>query len=163
MTRVVYPGTFDPFTNGHWDVVLRASRLFEEVVVAVAGSQSRKQPMINLSDRVRLIEESTRSLPNVTVQPLTGLLVSWMQERGLQVVVRGVRSATDFDYEAQQAGMNARLASEFETILLPARVSQQMIAGQFVREIVAVGGDVRSFVPPPVAQYLVEKATENQN
>ena len=154
MTTVVYPGTFDPFTNGHWDVVLRASRLFSEVVVAVACSQSRKSPMIDLADRVQLIEASVGALNNVTVQSIDGLLVDWMGERGFRVVVRGVRSATDFDYEAQQAGMNARLSSEFETVLLPASVSHQMIAGQFVREIVALGGDVRSFVPAPVAHYL---------
>lgn len=154
MKTVVYPGTFDPFTNGHWDVVLRASRLFDQVVVLVAGSQSRKNPMVPLQDRKQLIELSTESLANVTVEVMDGLLVDWMTARGYSVVVRGVRSATDFDYEAQQAGMNARMASEFETVLLPARVSHQMIAGQFVREIVSLGGDVRSFVPGPVAQYL---------
>jgi pantetheine-phosphate adenylyltransferase len=154
MSIVVYPGTFDPFTNGHWDVVLRVSRLFEKVVVLVAGSHSRKSPMVPLQDRKELIEASVKSLSNVSVEMLDGLLVDWMSERGYSVVVRGVRSATDFDYEAQQAGMNARLSSNFETVLLPARVSHQMIAGQFVREIVSLGGDVRSFVPAPVAQYL---------
>jgi pantetheine-phosphate adenylyltransferase len=154
MGVVVYPGTFDPFTNGHWDVVLRASRLFEKVVVLVAGSDSRKSPMVPLADRKLLIERSVESLPTVSVAVLDGLLVDWMRERDYSVVVRGVRSATDFDYEAQQAGMNARLSSDFETVLLPARVSHQMIAGQFVREIVSLGGDVRSFVPAPVAQYL---------
>lgn len=154
MTTVVYPGTFDPFTNGHWDVVLRASRLFERVVVLVASSNMRKNPMIPVDDRKQLIELSVQSLPNVTVDYLNGLLVDWMRKRGCNVVVRGVRSATDFDYEAQQAGMNARLATDFETVLLPAKVSHQMIAGQFVREIVNLGGDVRTFVPAPVAQYL---------
>ena len=154
MSIAVYPGTFDPFTNGHWDVVLRASRLFAKVVVLVACSQGRKAPMIGLEDRKRLIELSVESLPNVGVESLEGLLVDWMGERDYNVVVRGVRSATDFDYEAQQAGMNARLMTDFETVLLPARVSHQMIAGQFVREIVSLGGDIRSFVPAPVAQYL---------
>jgi pantetheine-phosphate adenylyltransferase len=154
MSTVVYPGTFDPFTNGHWDVVLRASRLFEKVVVVVACSKSRKNPMIPVMDRKQLIEASVQSLPNVSVENLDGLLVDWMRERNYSVVVRGVRSATDFDYEAQQAGMNARLSTDFETVLLPARVSHQMIAGQFVREIVSLGGDVRTFVPSPVAQYL---------
>lgn len=157
MKTVVYPGTFDPFTNGHWDVVLRASRLFDRVVVLVAGSQSRKSPMVPLQDRKHLIELSTESLDNVSVEVMDGLLVDWMAARDYSVVVRGVRSATDFDYEAQQAGMNARMASDFETVLLPARVSHQMIAGQFVREIVSLGGDVRSFVPGPVAQYLMNK------
>lgn len=154
MTIVVYPGTFDPFTNGHWDVVLRASRLFEKVIVLVAGSNSRKNPMIPLLDRKQLIEKSVSSLAQVSVEMLDGLLVDWMRKRDYCVVVRGVRSAIDFDYEAQQAGMNARLSSDFETVLLPAKVSHQMIAGQFVREIVSLGGDVRSFVPAPVAQYL---------
>ena len=107
-----------------------------------------------LQDRKKLIELSIEPLKNVSVDILDGLLVDWMRERDYSVVVRGVRSATDFDYEAQQAGMNARLSSDFETVLLPARVSHQMIAGQFVREIVSLGGDVRSFVPAPVAQYL---------
>lgn len=157
--QVVYPGTFDPFTNGHWDVVLRASRLFDQVIVAVAGSQSRKVPLIPVRDRQKLITASVASLDNVSVAVIDGLLVDWMAKHGHTVVVRGVRSAADFDYEAQQAGMNARLAGDFETILLPARVSHQMIAGQFVREIVSLGGDVRSFVPTPVAAYLKETMT----
>jgi pantetheine-phosphate adenylyltransferase len=110
--------------------------------------------MIPVVERKQLIEASVASFSNVTVELLDGLLVDWMRQRDYSVVVRGVRSATDFDYEAQQAGMNARLLSDFETVLLPARVSHQMIAGQFVREIVSLGGDVRAFVPAPVARYL---------
>lgn len=154
MSVVVYPGTFDPFTNGHWDVVLRSSRLFDSVVIAVAGSQSRKSPMIPVADRKALIEASVASLDNVSVELIDGLLVDWMAARSYHVVVRGIRGAADFDYEMQQAGMNSRLAASFETVFLPARVSHQMIAGQFVREIVSLGGDVRTFVPEPVANYL---------
>ncbi len=150
----VYPGTFDPFTIGHQNLVLRASRLFKRVIVAVAGSESRKQPMIPHADRLSLLQQLFENEPGIEVVSLSGLLVDWMREHAVGTCVRGLRNVNDFVDEFQQLGMNRLQCPEIETIWLPASESDQMIASRYVREIWALGGDVSQFLPPVMTAYL---------
>ncbi len=152
---VVFPGTFDPLTFGHVDVVRRAQAVFGSVIVGVAGSESRKSPLIPLNKRVELAQEVFQDLPSVSVETIDGLLVHWMKKRDLSVIVRGLRNGSDFSGEWQQAGINSTLEPSIETVWLPASSSHAMLASQFVREIIALGGDVGGFVPSPIADWLV--------
>ena len=150
---VVYPGTFDPITNGHVDVIQRAAGLFDQVVVAVAPTR-RKSPCFTVDERVALITTVLASHENVKVFVLDGLLVDFAKHHRAQAIVRGLRAVSDFDYEFQLAHMNHRLAPEIETIFLPGSEGCAFISGTMVREIVALGGDVSAFVPPVVATRL---------
>jgi pantetheine-phosphate adenylyltransferase len=152
----VYPGTFDPITNGHTDLVARASRLFDEVVVAVARDTA-KRPVCDVAQRVRLAELVLADMPNVRVQPFSGLLMHFCQEIGASLVIRGLRAVSDFEYEFQLAGMNRRLAPEIETIFLTPAEQYAFISSTLVREIAALGGDVSEFVHPEVRRVLLGK------
>ncbi len=152
----VYPGTFDPLTNGHSDLVGRAARLFDEVVVAVARDTA-KQPVCDIDQRVALAWRVFASIPNVRVEPFSGLLVEFCRSIGANLVIRGLRAVSDFEYEFQLAGMNRRLASEIETIFLTPAEQYAFISSTLVREIVALGGDVSEFVHPEVKRVLEEK------
>ncbi len=151
----VYPGTFDPITNGHADLVARASRLFDEVVVAVARDTS-KRPVCDVAQRVRLAELVLAEMPNVRVQPFDGLLMHFCQRIGAGLVIRGLRAVSDFEYEFQLAGMNRRLAPEIETIFLTPAEQYAFISSSLVKEIAALGGDVSEFVHPEVKRVLLE-------
>lgn len=152
MRLAVYPGTFDPWTLGHQDVLERASRLFDEVIVAVADSR----PKISLSqkERLDLIRASVRSLTNVRVCSFSGLLVDFVRQQEACVIVRAVRNTQDFEYEVQMASVNRQLEATIETILLPARPEVAHISGSLVRQVLAAGGDISLFVTEPVAQHL---------
>ncbi|HHI76958.1 MAG TPA: pantetheine-phosphate adenylyltransferase [Gammaproteobacteria bacterium] len=152
----VYPGTFDPVTNGHTDLVGRAARLFDEVVVAVARDTS-KRPVCDIDQRVELARMVLRDLPNVRVEPFSGLLVEYCRQIGANLVIRGLRAVSDFEYEFQLAGMNRRLAPEIETIFLTPAEQYAFISSTLVREIVALGGDVSEFVHPEVQRVLQAK------
>lgn len=151
--RVVYPGTFDPITNGHLDLIARAAKIFDEVCVVVATSR-RKAPFLPLEERLSLVEKVVAEWPNVRVAPLDALLVDFAKEQGASVILRGLRAVSDFDYEFQLAGMNRQMAPELETIFLPASEGCSFISGTMVREIAELGGDVSDFVPPEVAERL---------
>lgn len=153
MASIIYPGTFDPLTNGHIDIALRAARLFDRVIVAVGQSQ-RKTPAIPLEKRLAIIEEVFSPYPNVEAAILDGLLVDFARKHRAQLILRGLRAVSDFDYEFQLAGMNRQLAPDIETVFLPASDGVSHISGTLVREIMNLGGDVSQFVPKQVLEYF---------
>jgi pantetheine-phosphate adenylyltransferase len=148
----LYPGTFDPVTNGHIDVIGRAARLVDRLVVGVAMNAG-KGPLFPLEERAELVRAETDKIAartgcRIDVQPFTGLLVHFARDVGAQMIVRGLRAVTDFDYEFQMAGMNARLEPEIEAVYLMASERNHFISSRFVKEIAQLGGDIASFVPP---------------
>ena len=147
----VYPGTFDPVTNGHLDVITRAARILDRLVVGVAMNAG-KGPLFPLDERVELVRAETdaiaaRTGTAIEVVPFSGLLVGFAREVGASMIIRGLRAVTDFDYEFQMAGMNRRVDHEIETVFLMASETNQFISSRFVKEIARLGGDVTSFVP----------------
>jgi pantetheine-phosphate adenylyltransferase len=156
MIRAVYPGTFDPLTNGHEDLVARASQLFGEVVVAVAHSPA-KQPFFSLDERVGLAKEILSSYRNVRVMGFTGLLSQFLTNQNANVILRGLRAVSDFEYEFQMAGMNRRLLPGVETMFLTPSDKYMFISATIVREIATLGGDVGEFVHPLTAAALRAK------
>ena len=152
----LYPGTFDPITRGHEDLIRRTARLFDRVVVAVAESP-KKTPLLALDERVELAREVLADMPRVTVTGYGGLTVEFAREQALTVIVRGLRSASDFEYEFQLAMMNSRLDPAVDTVLLTPRAEYTFISATLVREIAEHGGDVSPFVHPRVAERLREK------
>lgn len=152
----VYPGTFDPITNGHVDLIQRAAHLFDEVVVAVAKS-ARKTPQIDYVDRMQLVEEVFSPIKNIKVELISGLLVDFAKVHHATILVRGLRAVSDFDYEFQLAGMNRQMASHIETVFLPATQEHAYVSATIVREILSLEGDIAPFVPPAVVTYLKKK------
>ena len=148
------PGTYDPVTYGHLDVVERASRLFTTVVVAVAEGSNKKQPLFNADERRTLVRTSVEHLGNVEVTGFNGLVTAHAREVGAVAIVKGVRTAADFDYEAQMAGMNRKLAPDVDTLMLIPQPDLQCISSTLVREIAKLGGDVSSMVSSGVQQAL---------
>lgn len=155
-TIAVYPGTFDPITNGHIDLVMRASRLFEHVIVAVAINPSKK-PAFRLDERVNLAMQTLQHLPNVEVCSFKGLLVDVAREKKAQVIIRGLRAVSDFEHEFQLAGMNRHMEPNVETMFLTPAEQFSYISSSLVREVASLGGDVSAFVPPCVALALSNK------
>ncbi|MCB1802575.1 MAG: pantetheine-phosphate adenylyltransferase [Gammaproteobacteria bacterium] len=153
MKTAVYPGTFDPITNGHSDLVARATRLFDRVVVAVA-KDTGKAPVCGIDERVKLARAALAELPMVEVVPFEGLLVKFCREYGAQIVIRGLRAVSDFEFEFQLASMNRRLAPEIETIFLTPAEQYAFISSTLVREIARLGGDVSEFVHPDVQRLF---------
>ena len=155
MIKVVYPGTFDPLTRGHEDVVRRAAKLFGEVVVAVAASRS--ETLFTLEERVGMAREIFDSYKNVRVQGFDGLLMNFVREQNAPVVLRGLRAVSDFEYEFQMAGMNRSLHPDVETLFLTPAEQYTFISASIVREIARFGGDLSKFVSPSVAARLTAK------
>ena len=152
----VYPGTFDPMTLGHEDVVRRAAQLFDHVIVAVAAGHHKKA-MFTLRERIDMARDVVKEFPQVQVESFSGLLRDFVVERGAKAMVRGLRAVTDFDYEFQLAGMNRSLMPHVETVFLTPSDKYQFISSTFVREIAVLGGEVDKFVSPTVQQRLAEK------
>jgi pantetheine-phosphate adenylyltransferase len=155
-TGALYPGTFDPITRGHADLIARCARLFDRVVVAVAASP-KKAPLLPLADRVNLARDVLSDLPNVGVTGYDALTVEFAREQGLGVIVRGLRTASDFEYEYQLATMNRRLDAGIETLLMTPAAEYSAISATLVREIAAHGGDISAFVHPSVAARLLQE------
>ena len=153
---VIYPGTFDPITNGHVDLVERAARLFDRVVVAIAHSE-KKTPLFSLDERVQLCESSLSHLDNVDVAGFSNLLTDFTRSQGARCVLRGLRAVADFEYEFQLANMNRAMYPEFESLFLTPSEHLSYISSSLVREIAALDGDISPFVPPQVASALKEK------
>ncbi|MEH6589413.1 MAG: pantetheine-phosphate adenylyltransferase [Halioglobus sp.] len=153
---VIYPGTFDPITNGHVDLVERASRLFDRVIVAIAYSE-KKTPLFTLEQRVALCEESLGHIDNIDVMGFNNLLVDFAKTNNSRCVLRGLRTVADFEYEFQLANMNAAMYPDFESIFLTPSVHLSYISSSLVREIAAMGGDIDAFVPTQVARALQKK------
>ena len=154
-TTVLYPGTFDPITNGHSDIVLRASRIFDQVIVAVA-SDTAKKTQFSADERVGLAKAVLGDLANVEVTRFEGLLAHFARSRGARLILRGLRAVSDFEYEFQLAGMNSKLIPEVDTIFLTPAEQFTYISSSLVREIALLGGDVSEFVHPAVLEALRE-------
>jgi pantetheine-phosphate adenylyltransferase len=152
----IYPGSFDPITNGHYDIIVRALGLFDEVVVALAIN-IHKQPFFTLDERMAMIRETVLSEPRVEVDSFDKLLVDYARGRGARYLIRGLRAVADFEYEFQFAHMNHQLAPDIETIFLPTAEEHFYVSSSVVREVAAMGGDIRKFVPPAAARALKEK------
>jgi pantetheine-phosphate adenylyltransferase len=155
--RAVYPGTFDPITNGHHDLVRRAASIFEHVIVAIAANPS-KVPMFPLDERIEMARRVLDDVPNVEVRGYAGLTVEFAREHGVQVVIRGLRAISDFEFEFQLANMSRHLMREFETVFLTPQEQFTFISSTLVREIASLGGDVSGFVHPLVADELRRRA-----
>lgn len=152
----VYPGTFDPTTNGHADLVCRASRFFDRIIVAVADNP-KKRPLFSLDERIELARAVFADNPKVSVRGFSGLLVDFVHQVGAQAILRGLRAVSDFEYEFQLATMNRRLAPDVETLYLTPAEQNTFVSSTLVREIACLGGDVTPFVHPAVAMALREK------
>jgi pantetheine-phosphate adenylyltransferase len=159
MRTVVYPGSFDPLTNGHLDVLQRAARMFDRVIVAVASNEA-KTSLFSLSERAELVRGATRNLANVEAEYFEGLLVDYVIRRGATAVVRGLRAVSDFEFEFQLALMNRRLDERVETLFLMPKDTYSFLSSRLVKEIARLGGDVSPFVPPNVQVALKQKLAE---
>ncbi len=155
MKRVLYPGTFDPITNGHLDIIRRAARLFDEVIVAVALSQE-KRPMFDLDKRVEMVQKATASMNNVRVSAFDSLLVDLCNKEGANVIIRGLRAVSDFEYELQMGYANRSLKSDIETIYLMPSLKNAFISSSVVRTILRYGGDVSHLIPSAIVSAIKE-------
>ncbi len=151
---IVYPGTFDPITLGHLDLVERASGIFDRVILAVAASSAKPGAMFGLDERLEMARETVAGLPNVSVEPLPGMLVDFCHAHGARVVLRGLRAYSDFEAEFQMALTNRKLAPDIETFFLMPKEEHSCVSSSTVREIAAYAGDTTPFVPPPVQRHI---------
>jgi len=152
--KAIYPGTFDPPTNGHLDLIARGSKLFEELTVAILNNPV-KNPLFTVEERVEMLKESTRQLGNVSVATFEGLMVDFARQQGATAVLRGIRAITDYEYEFQMALMNRRLAPEIETVFLQPAGRYSFVSSRLVKEVVSFGGKVDGLVPSNVAKRLM--------
>jgi len=159
MTTAIYPGSFDPITNGHVDIAYRAAKLFDKLIIAVAEKKSAKQ-LFTLGERVVLIEDVFSNNNNIEVVPFKNLVTDLAREKSANIIVRGVRTVSDFDYEFKMAVMNKKLHEDIETVFFNSTENFSYISSSLVREIVELGGDASSFVPKPIELILKEKFTQ---
>lgn len=159
--KAIYPGTFDPVTNGHIDIIGRAAKIFPEIIVAVASNKA-KRPFLPMETRIKLLEESVAHFPGVRVIGFENLLIDFVLEQNAGIILRGLRAVSDFEYEFQLAGMNRKLSKQVETIFLTPSENQMFISSTLVREIALLNGDISQFVPPCVIDELKKRQNENQ-
>lgn len=160
MRTVIYPGSFDPLTNGHLDIVQRAAKLFDRVIVAVASNEA-KNPLFTLAERVELTKRSVSSIKNVEVDSFDGLLIEYVNEMNGVAIIRGLRAISDFEFEFQLALMNRKLDERIETIFMMPKDTYTFLSSRIVKEIARLGGDVRQFVPECVEAALKERHQSN--
>ena len=153
----VYPGSFDPFTNGHLDVVDRALSIFDRVIVAVAANPEKRQPLFTVEERIKLVEESLKGRKGVEVTSFKGLTVEFARSLGATTLIKGLRAYSDFDAELQQALMNRKLAPDIHTVFLMSGFAHIFVSSSILKDIASYGGKVDDLVPPPVARALKEK------
>lgn len=156
MRTVIYPGTFDPLTNGHLDIIQRAAKLFDRVIVAVAVNEG-KQPLFSATERRDLVQGSIASIPNAEVDDFGGLLVDYVEKRAGHAIIRGLRAVSDFEFEFQLALMNRKLNERVETIFMVPKETNTFLSSRIVKEIARLGGDVSNFVPAHVVTALLAK------
>ena len=157
MTKIaIYPGTFDPVTRGHMDICERALKMFDQVVIGVADSLA-KEPFFDIDERTDLLNTVFKDSPGIIIKPFSGLLIDFAREADAEVIIRGLRAISDFEYEVQLAGMNRSLADEIETVFLTAAQRYAFVSSSLVREIAGLGGDVSEFLHPEVLHRLTDK------
>ena len=156
MLRAIYPGSFDPVTYGHIDIIRRSSKIVDELIVGVLCNKG-KMPLFSVEERVKMLEEVTKDLTNVKIVPFDGLLVDFASRMEADIVIRGLRAITDFEYELQMSQTNHKLASNVETMFLTTSIEYSYLSSTTVKEIAAFGGDVSQFVPEAVAEELKKK------
>lgn len=157
----IYPGSFDPITNGHLDLIERGSRLFDRLIVAVLTNPD-KNPLFTVAERVEMLQEVAHAIPHVLVDTFSGLLVDYAREKHAQVILRGIRAFTDYEYELQMALMNRKLEPELETVFLTPALSYTYVSSRLVREIFQHGGSVKDLVPPLVEARLYQKVFQSK-
>ncbi|GKX59464.1 pantetheine-phosphate adenylyltransferase [Leminorella grimontii] len=155
-TKAIYPGTFDPMTNGHLDIITRSVRMFDHLVIAIARSPS-KSPLFTLEERVELAKAATAHLPRVEVVGFSELMAHFAQKQGANVLIRGLRAISDFEYELQLASMNRHLMADLESIFLMPSEKWSFVSSSLVKEVARHGGDITSFLPPVVSEALIKK------
>lgn len=158
MTLAVYPGSFDPLTNGHVDIITRGARIFDRIIVAILIN-AEKNPLFRMDERLEIAREVFKDLPNVEVDTFNGLLVDYVERRGAQVIVRGLRAVSDFEFEFQMALMNRRLNGKIETVFMMPAEQYSYISSRLIKEVFALGGRVHGLVPDTVEDRLREKVT----
>ncbi len=156
MRTVIYPGSFDPITNGHLDLIQRATKLFDRVIVAIARNDT-KQPLFSQQQRVEMVSQAIQDIPQVEADSFDGLLINYVERRGAQAVIRGLRAVSDFEFEFQLALMNRKLNERIETIFMMPKDTYTFLSSRMVKEIASLGGDVSAFVPAHVKGLLTEK------
>ena len=159
LVRAIYPGSFDPLTNGHLDLIARGSKIFEELIVAILRNPE-KDPLFTVSERCDMLEQMVRSFPNVRVETFEGLLVDYAMKKNAKAVLRGIRAISDYEYELQMALMNRKLQPQLETVFMMPAEAYSYLSSRLVKEIFRLGGSVRGLVPELVEQKLREKFTE---
>src|SRR5207244_1374061 len=159
MRTVIYPGSFDPLTNGHLDVIQRAAKLFDKVIVAIAKNES-KRPLFTLDERLELVGLAIKEIPNASADAFEGLLINYVEQRSGQAIIRGLRAVSDFEFEFQLALMNRKLDEGIETIFMMPKDTYTFLSSRIVKEIARLGGDVSAFVPPQVRAALARKLSK---
>jgi pantetheine-phosphate adenylyltransferase len=157
----VYPGSFDPITSGHLDVIERGSKMFSRVIVAILKNEA-KQPLFNVAERMEMLRESVSGLPGVEVDAFEGLLADYALAKGASVILRGIRAISDYEYELQMALMNRRLQPGLETIFLPASENHSFISSKLVKEVISLGGNITGLVPPLVEEHLRRRIAKHK-
>ena len=156
MLRAIYPGSFDPVTLGHLDIIKRSSSMVDELIVGVLNNKA-KSPLFSVEERVKMLEEVTKDIPNDKIMPFAGLLVDFARQTGARVVVRGLRAITDFEYELQMSQMNHKLEAEVETVFFTTSLEYSYLSSSTVKEVAAFGGDISQFVPETVVEKINDK------
>lgn len=157
----IYPGSFDPVTNGHLDLIERASRLFDRLIVALLLNPE-KDPLFTVEERVEMLREVVRPLPNVEVATFEGLLVDYARRRGARVLLRGIRAVSDYEYELQMALMNRQLQPEIETVFMLPAEAYSYLSSRLVKEVARLGGSIKELVPPPIAERIRARVAESR-
>ena len=161
MLRAIYPGSFDPVTNGHLDVIRRSSKMVDELIVGVLNNNA-KMPLFSAEERVKMLKEVTKDIPNVRIYPFDGLLIDFAAKMEAGVVIRGLRAITDFEYELQMSQTNHKLNPDVETIFLTTSIEYSYLSSTTVKEIASYGGDITQFVPEAIVGKLEQKMTEKR-
>ena len=161
MVRAISPGSFDPATYGHLDIIRRAASLFDEVVVGVLNN-SAKSPLFSVEERVNILEKATKDIPNVEVKPFEGLSVNFARENHAQVIIRGLRAVTDFEYELQMAQTNRVLAQDIDTVFMTTSLEYAYLSSTIMKEVASFGGDLSKFAPPEIIEAVKQKMPKDK-
>ncbi len=161
MLRAIYPGSFDPVTYGHIDIMRRSCKIVDELIVGVLSNKA-KIPLFSVEERVNILEKATKDIPNVVIRPFDGLSVNFARENHAQVIVRGLRAVTDFEYELQMAQTNRVLAPDVDTVFLTTTLEYAYVSSTIMKEVARFGGDLSSFAPPEIIQALCKKMQEEK-